>query len=219
MGLPDGYETYIGQRGVKLSGGQKQRLSIARVFLKNPPILIFDEATSGYRKPCNRQGSKYNGFYFTLCRLALPGWNKTFVIAHRLTTIRNAKEILVLTENGICEKGTHAQPEIYGCTRYILHDTERSFSSRTARCEGGYRKPCNRQGSKYNGFYFTLCSLRVHLLVWRANPYPPSLFALFLYWDAGKAGLSTGRQYRRLPRFPPGRRQDCLRLVFRGCHP
>ena len=101
MGLPDGYETYIGQRGVKLSGGQKQRLSIARVFLKNPPILIFDEATSALDNESEKVVQE------SLEKLAAG--RTTFVIAHRLTTIRNAKEILVLTENGICEKGTHAQ--------------------------------------------------------------------------------------------------------------
>ncbi len=101
MGLPDGYETYIGQRGVKLSGGQKQRLSIARVFLKNPPILIFDEATSALDNESEKVVQE------SLEKLAAG--RTTFVIAHRLTTIRNAKEILVLTENGICEIGTHAQ--------------------------------------------------------------------------------------------------------------
>ncbi|MDE7325172.1 MAG: ABC transporter ATP-binding protein/permease, partial [Lachnospiraceae bacterium] len=101
MGLPDGYETYIGQRGVKLSGGQKQRLSIARVFLKNPPVLIFDEATSALDNESEKVVQE------SLEKLAAG--RTTFVIAHRLTTIRNAKEILVLTENGICEKGTHTQ--------------------------------------------------------------------------------------------------------------
>lgn len=101
MGLPDGYNTYIGQRGVKLSGGQKQRLSIARVFLKNPPILIFDEATSALDNESEKVVQE------SLEKLAAG--RTTFVIAHRLTTIRNAREILVLTESGICEKGTHAQ--------------------------------------------------------------------------------------------------------------
>ncbi len=99
MGLPDGYDTYIGQRGVKLSGGQKQRLSIARVFLKNPPILIFDEATSALDNESERVVQE------SLEKLAKN--RTTFVIAHRLSTIRNAKRILVLTENGIEEQGTH----------------------------------------------------------------------------------------------------------------
>ena len=99
MGLPDGYDTYIGQRGVKLSGGQKQRLSIARVFLKNPPILIFDEATSALDNESERVVQE------SLEKLAKN--RTTFVIAHRLSTIRNAKDIIVLTDDGIKERGTH----------------------------------------------------------------------------------------------------------------
>lgn len=99
MELPDGYDTDIGQRGVKLSGGQKQRLSIARVFLKNPPILIFDEATSALDNESERVVQE------SLELLAKD--RTTFVIAHRLSTIRNAKRILVLTEDGIAEEGTH----------------------------------------------------------------------------------------------------------------
>ena len=101
MALPDGYDTDIGQRGVKLSGGQKQRLSIARVFLKNPPILIFDEATSALDNESERVVQE------SLEKLAKN--RTTFVIAHRLSTIRNAKKILVLTENGIEEEGTHTE--------------------------------------------------------------------------------------------------------------
>lgn len=101
MELSDGYNTDIGQRGVKLSGGQKQRLSIARVFLKNPPILIFDEATSALDNDSERVVQE------SLERLAKN--RTTFVIAHRLTTIRNAKSIIVLTEDGIKEKGSHEQ--------------------------------------------------------------------------------------------------------------
>ncbi|MBE5962384.1 MAG: ABC transporter ATP-binding protein [Lachnospiraceae bacterium] len=100
MELPNGYDTYIGQRGVKLSGGQKQRLSIARVFLKNPPILIFDEATSALDNESEKVVQE------SLEKLAKN--RTTFVIAHRLSTIRNAKNILVLTEDGIKEQGTHA---------------------------------------------------------------------------------------------------------------
>ncbi len=98
-GLPNGYDTDIGQRGVKLSGGQKQRLSIARVFLKNPPILIFDEATSAL------DNESENIVKESLEKLAHN--RTTFVIAHRLSTIKNAERILVLTENGIEESGTH----------------------------------------------------------------------------------------------------------------
>ncbi|MEG1459444.1 MAG: ABC transporter ATP-binding protein [Acetivibrio sp.] len=101
MELPDGYDTYIGQRGIKLSGGQKQRLSIARVFLKNPPILIFDEATSALDNESEKVVQE------SLEKLAKN--RTTFVIAHRLTTIRNAKNIIVLTEEGIEERGTHEE--------------------------------------------------------------------------------------------------------------
>ncbi len=99
MELPEGYNTYIGQRGIKLSGGQKQRLSIARVFLKNPPILIFDEATSSLDNESEKVVQD------SLEKLAKN--RTTFVIAHRLSTIKNAKKILVLTEDGIKETGTH----------------------------------------------------------------------------------------------------------------
>ena len=97
--LPNGYDTYIGERGVKLSGGQKQRLSIARVFLKNPPILILDEATSALDNESELLVQK------SLEELAKG--RTTFTIAHRLTTIRNADVIWVLTEKGIEEMGTH----------------------------------------------------------------------------------------------------------------
>lgn len=99
--FPDGYETDIGQRGIKLSGGQKQRLSIARVFLKNPPILIFDEATSALDNESEHVVQE------SLERLAKN--RTTFVIAHRLTTIQNAENILVLTDDGIAESGTHQE--------------------------------------------------------------------------------------------------------------
>jgi ATP-binding cassette subfamily B protein len=99
--LPSGYDTYIGERGIKLSGGQKQRISIARVFLKNPPILILDEATSALDNESER-----------IVQESLKELTKgrtTFTIAHRLTTIKNADSILVLTENGIVEKGSHEE--------------------------------------------------------------------------------------------------------------
>jgi ATP-binding cassette subfamily B protein len=101
MSFPDGYDTDIGQRGIKLSGGQKQRLSIARVFLKNPPILIFDEATSALDNESEKVVQE------SLESLAKN--RTTFVIAHRLTTIQNAQKILVLTEDGIAESGTHQE--------------------------------------------------------------------------------------------------------------
>ena len=101
MSLPGGYGTDIGERGVKLSGGQKQRLSIARVFLKDPPILIFDEATSSLDNESEKavQDSLE----------ALTHNRTTIVIAHRLSTVRNAKRIVVLTDNGIEEQGTHEE--------------------------------------------------------------------------------------------------------------
>lgn len=101
MGLPNGYDTDIGQRGVKLSGGQKQRLSIARVFLKNPSILIFDEATSALDNESEKVVQE------SLEKLAKN--RTTLVIAHRLSTIRNAQRIVVLDENGIAEQGTHKE--------------------------------------------------------------------------------------------------------------
>jgi ATP-binding cassette subfamily B protein len=99
MALPEGYNTDIGQRGVKLSGGQKQRLSIARVFLKDPPIIIFDEATSALDNESEKAIQE------SLEKLADN--RTTLVIAHRLSTIRNAQRIVVLTDNGIEEQGTH----------------------------------------------------------------------------------------------------------------
>ena len=101
MSLPEGYETNIGQRGIKLSGGQKQRLSIARVFLKNPPVLIFDEATSALDNESEKIVQD------SLERLAKN--RTTLVIAHRLSTIRNAQRILVLDEERIAEEGSHSE--------------------------------------------------------------------------------------------------------------
>lgn len=98
--LPNGYDTYVGERGVKLSGGQKQRISIARVFLKNPPILILDEATSALDNESERVVQQ------SLSRLAKG--RTTLTIAHRLTTIKNADKIVVLNKDGISEEGDHA---------------------------------------------------------------------------------------------------------------
>ena len=97
--LPDGYESYVGERGVKLSGGQKQRISIARVFLKNPPIIILDEATSALDNESEVKVQQ------SLDKLAKG--RTSLIIAHRLSTIRNATKIIVITERGIQEQGTH----------------------------------------------------------------------------------------------------------------
>lgn len=99
--LPDGFDTYVGERGVRLSGGQKQRISIARVFLKNPPILLLDEATSALDNESERLVQQ--------SLQALAKGRTTFTVAHRLTTIRNAQRILVLTKDGVAEQGSHEE--------------------------------------------------------------------------------------------------------------
>ncbi len=118
--LPQGYDTYVGERGVMLSGGQKQRISIARVFIKNPPILILDEATSALDNESELIVQQ------SLTELAKN--RTTFTIAHRLTTIKNATVIIVLTEEGIVEKGTHdelmAKKGIY-YSLYSLYESKR----------------------------------------------------------------------------------------------
>lgn len=101
MGLENGYDTYIGERGVKLSGGQKQRLAIARMFLKNPPVLILDEATAALDNETEKAIQQ------ALAELAVN--RTTLVIAHRLTTIKNADRIVVITDEGIVEQGSHEE--------------------------------------------------------------------------------------------------------------
>jgi len=116
LALPNGYQTDIGQRGVKLSGGQKQRLSIARVFLKDPPVLIFDEATSSLDNESEKVVQD--------ALEALARHRTTFVIAHRLSTIRNAKRILVLTDRGIEEQGSHEELMTLGGTYARLYSMQ-----------------------------------------------------------------------------------------------
>ncbi len=101
MGFENGYDTYVGERGVKLSGGQKQRISIARVFLKDPPILILDEATSALDNESERIVQE------SLEKLSRG--RTVLTIAHRLTTIKNSDKIVVLTEDGIAEEGSHSE--------------------------------------------------------------------------------------------------------------
>ncbi len=114
--LPEGLDTMIGERGVKLSGGQKQRLAIARMFLKNPPILILDEATSALDTETER------AIQAALAELARG--RTTLVIAHRLATIRNADRIIVVTENGIVEQGAHRELLARGGVYRTLHDAQ-----------------------------------------------------------------------------------------------
>ena len=113
MTLEDGYDTYVGERGIKLSGGQKQRIAIARIFLKNPPILIFDEATSALDTKSEKIVQKSMEI---LCKD-----RTTFIIAHRLSTIRGAGRILVLTDDGIVESGTHDELMALGGTYTSLY--------------------------------------------------------------------------------------------------
>ncbi len=116
MTLPNGYDTDIGQRGVKLSGGQKQRLSIARVFLKNPAIIIFDEATSSLDNESEKAVQE--------SLETLSNQRTMLVIAHRLSTVRNAERIIVLDDGGICEQGTHDDLIMLGGTYANLYNMQ-----------------------------------------------------------------------------------------------
>jgi len=119
MALPHGYDTDVGQRGVKLSGGQKQRLTIARAFLKDPAILIFDEATSALDNESERAVQE--------ALLELARERTTLVIAHRLSTVRNADRILVLTDQGIAEQGTHDELIAAGGAYASLYSVQASL--------------------------------------------------------------------------------------------
>ena len=112
MQMPDGYDSYIGERGVMLSGGQKQRISIARVFLKNPPVLILDEATSALDTVTERR------IQASLDRLCVG--RTSIVIAHRLSTIRNADSIAVIEHGRIAEQGNHEELLALGGTYSLL---------------------------------------------------------------------------------------------------
>ncbi len=121
--LPNGFETYVGERGVKLSGGQKQRISIARVFLKNPKILILDEATSAL--------DNESEFIVQQSLERLAKGRTTITVAHRLTTIRNADKILVITKDGIAESGNHKELSALGgiySKMYTMYNTENNSS-------------------------------------------------------------------------------------------
>lgn len=120
--LPDGYHTYVGERGIKLSGGQKQRISIARVFLKNPPILLLDEATSSL--------DNESEFLVQQSLERLAHGRTTLTIAHRLSTIRNADRIWVLTDNGLEESGTHDELiKLNGIYAGLYHQSQRTNDS------------------------------------------------------------------------------------------
>ena len=120
MNMPDGFETYVGERGVMLSGGQKQRVSIARIFLKNPPILILDEATSALDSVTEaRIQTAFD---------ALAEGRTTLIIAHRLSTIRNADRILVVDDNHIAEEGTHEELLASGGEYASLYNAQKSVS-------------------------------------------------------------------------------------------
>ena len=101
MSMPDGFDTYVGERGVLISGGQKQRISIARIFLKDPPVLILDEATSALDSVTE---AKIQRAFDELAR-----GRTTLIIAHRLSTVRNASRILVIRDGLITEQGTHEE--------------------------------------------------------------------------------------------------------------
>jgi ATP-binding cassette subfamily B protein len=130
--LPDGLDTVIGERGVKLSGGQKQRLAIARIFLKNPPILILDEATSALDTETEQAIQK--------SLIELAEGRTTLVVAHRLATIRNADRIVVITEDGIVEEGRHQELVAAGGVYHRLHAAQRPLEPSQVHAPDGLAK-------------------------------------------------------------------------------
>ena len=120
MAMPDGFDTYVGERGTLLSGGQKQRVSIARIFLKDPPILILDEATSALDSVTE---AKIQGAFDQLSQ-----GRTTLIIAHRLSTIRNAHRIIVVDDNRIVEEGTHQELLQSGGEYAQLYNAQKSVS-------------------------------------------------------------------------------------------
>lgn len=119
--LPQGYDTYIGERGVMLSGGQKQRISIARIFVKNPPIIVLDEATSALDNESEE--------YIKRSLSELTKGRTTFTVAHRLSTIRNAHRIIVLTDKGIEQQGTHSELMAQGGIYKKLYELSTNLES------------------------------------------------------------------------------------------
>src|ERR1700722_14580463 len=127
--IPEGLDTVIGERGVKLSGGQKQRLAIARIFVKNPPILILDEATSALDTETER------AIQASLAELAVG--RTTLVIAHRLATIQNADRIVVVDESGVAEQGRHQDLVLSGGVYQRLHEAQFSTAGFARAANGG----------------------------------------------------------------------------------